>query len=224
MDSYERGRFRRTASGITALAHLFGGIAILLVLVWLLHYREGIYYDSGNPSRVFNVHPFLMVFGLIFFAGEAAMAYKTVPAERKVQKFAHMTLNLIAIILGIVGICAAFKFHNMLNSQHMTSLHSWIGMGTICCYCLQWLFGFSVFWLPSASQSSRASAMPWHISGGRAVLYMAICAALTGLMQKAMFQSLGWSRELRLINFIGVFIILFGITVDFSIALARYVY
>lgn len=181
----------------------------------------------------------------------AAMAYKTIPAERKVQKFAHMTLNLIAIILGIVGICAVFKFHNMLNSQHMTSLHSWIGMGTICCYCLQvkpsktknllekfviwnsyrdplirvqWLFGFSVFWLPSASQPTRAGALPWHISGGRAVLYMAICSAVTGLIQKAMIQSLGWSRELRLINFIGVFVILFGITVDFSIALARYVY
>lgn len=37
------------------LAHLFGIIALILMLVWLLHYREGIEYDSGNPLRVFNV-------------------------------------------------------------------------------------------------------------------------------------------------------------------------
>ncbi|XP_058213002.1 probable transmembrane ascorbate ferrireductase 3 [Rhododendron vialii] len=223
MDSFERGRYRRTASGITALAHLLGVLAILLVLLWLLHFREGIYYDSGNPDRVFNVHPFLMVFGFVFFAGEAIMAYKTVPAERTVQKFAHMVLHFIAIVLGIVGLCAAFKYHNMLSVKHMTSLHSWIGMGTICLYILQWLFGFSVFWLPSASYSTRATAVPWHICGGRALLYMAIASALTGLMQKELLQQLGWNGELRLINFTGLAILLFGIAVDFSIGLAHYV-
>lgn len=60
MDSFERGRYRRAASGITALAHLLGVLAILLVLVWLLHFREGIYYDSGNPDRVFNVNQSLL--------------------------------------------------------------------------------------------------------------------------------------------------------------------
>ncbi|KAG5554119.1 hypothetical protein RHGRI_011855 [Rhododendron griersonianum] len=176
MDSFDRGRYRRTASGITALAHLLGVLAVLLVVVWLLHFRGGIYYDSGNPDRVFNVHPFLMVFGFVFFAGEAIMAYKTVSAERKVQKFAHM-----------------------------------------------WLFGFSVFWLPSASNSTRARALPWHICGGRALLYMAIVSALTGLMRKESLQQLGWSGELRLINFTGLAILLFGIAVDFSIGLAHYV-
>lgn len=60
MDSFERGRYKRTASGITALAHLLGVLAILLLLVWLLHFREGIHYDSGNPDRVFNVNQSLL--------------------------------------------------------------------------------------------------------------------------------------------------------------------
>jgi cytochrome b-561 len=55
---------------------------------------------------------------------------------------------------------------------------------------------------------------------------MSICAALTGLMQKSTFLNLKHllsQRELRLINFTGLAILLFGIFVDLSVALARYV-
>lgn len=65
------------------------------------------------------------------------MAYKTVPGERRVQKNVHMILNLIAFILGVVGICAVFKYHDMMHLQDMYSLHSWIGIITICAYGLQ---------------------------------------------------------------------------------------
>ncbi|KAK2988592.1 hypothetical protein RJ640_011562 [Escallonia rubra] len=67
---YSRETYRRSASRITVIAHLFGVTAIILLLVWLLHYREGLNIESDNPYRVFNVHPFLMFFGFIFLAGE----------------------------------------------------------------------------------------------------------------------------------------------------------
>ncbi|GFZ21372.1 hypothetical protein Acr_29g0005340 [Actinidia rufa] len=220
----DRHRFRRSASRITVLAHALGVTTLSLLLVWLLHYREGINLDSDNASRVFNVHPFLMFFGFIFFAGEAAMAYKTVQAERKVQKFTHMLLNLIALVLGIVGIHAAFKYHNMINLKHMFSLHSWIGMGTLCFFILQWLFGFTMFMFPRSSNSStRERGLLYHVCAGRALLYMAICAAETGLMEKASTLKLMDSRESHLVNSTGLTILLFGITVDLSIALARYI-
>jgi hypothetical protein len=41
--------------GITPMAYLSGLMALILMLVWLLHYREGLEYDSDNPYRVFNV-------------------------------------------------------------------------------------------------------------------------------------------------------------------------
>ncbi|KAK3001878.1 hypothetical protein RJ639_022307 [Escallonia herrerae] len=110
--SISRETYRRSASRITVIAHLFGVTAIILLLVWLLHYREGLDIESDNPYRVFNVHPFLMFFGFIFLAGEAMMAYKTVPAEHQLQKFLHMFVHLAAICLGIVGIHAVFKFHD----------------------------------------------------------------------------------------------------------------
>ncbi|KAI3817095.1 hypothetical protein L1987_10882 [Smallanthus sonchifolius] len=212
----------RTGSRITVAAHLFGILANILMLIWLLHYRQGLDLDSSNPYRVFNVHPFLMFFGFIFLVGEAMMAYKTVAAERQVQKYVHLFLHLSALVLGIVGIHATFKFHDKMNILDMYSLHSWIGIGTFCLFILQWLFGFSLFIFPKASAVTRARLSHWHVLGGRSLLYMAICAALTGLMQKFTFMQLTNNRESYLINFLALAILLFGITVDLSVSLGRY--
>ncbi|KAF5196217.1 Cytochrome b561 [Thalictrum thalictroides] len=209
------------ASRVTMIAHLFGAMATILMLVWLLHYRGGIDLDSdSNSDRIFNVHPFLMFFGFIFIAGEAIMGYRTVAAERKVQKLFHMVMHLIAITLGIIGIYAVFKYHDEIGLSDMYSLHSWIGLGTFCLFGLQWLFGFFSFWLPKSSLATRETMKPWHIFGGRALLYMAICSALTGLMEKATIMGLKRGNESRLINFTGLFILLFGLAVDLSLSLA----
>ncbi|XP_052205353.1 probable transmembrane ascorbate ferrireductase 3 [Diospyros lotus] len=224
MDSFHRVGHRTAASSVTVLAQLFGITALILLLIWLLHFREGLNLDSENPYQIFNVHPFLMYFGFIFFGAQAMMAFKTVAAERDIKKFSHMFLHVIAITLGIVGIYSVFKFHDKQNIKNMYSLHSWIGMGTFCLYGLQWLFGFTLFMFPKATEGTRRRAMPWHISYGRALLYMSVCAALTGLMEKVGFLKLQDNNESRLINFTGLAILLFGITVDLSITLARYLY
>ena len=52
----DRRTYQRSASGITVLAHLLGLTALVLMLIWLLHYREGLDLDSENPARVFNVN------------------------------------------------------------------------------------------------------------------------------------------------------------------------
>lgn len=74
---------------------------------------------------------------LIELKHTAMMVFQTIPSERKVKKFVHMTLHLIAIVLGIVGLNAVFKFHDMQNIPNVYSLHSWIGIGTFCLFALQ---------------------------------------------------------------------------------------
>ncbi|XP_057961515.1 probable transmembrane ascorbate ferrireductase 3 [Malania oleifera] len=214
--------YQRPSSGITVVAHFFGLLALTLLLVWLLHYRGGLDLDSDNADRVFNVHPFLMFFGFIFTAGEGMMAFKTVAAERRVRKFVHMGVNLIAICLGIVGIHAVFKFHDMKNIADMHSLHSWIGIATFCLFILQWLFGLVLYMFQAASAATRARALPWHVCGGRALLYMAICTAESGLMEEFTFLQLTDQHEARLINCVGLAILLFGVSVDLSLVLGRY--
>ncbi|KAL7110837.1 hypothetical protein ACP275_05G051100 [Erythranthe tilingii] len=225
MDTHEahRVRYGKPALRVTILAHVFGTLAIILLLVWLLHFREGLDLDSDDPNRIFNVHPFLMFFGFIFLAGEAMMAYKTVGAERKVQKYVHMFVHLVAIVLGIVGLHAAFKFHEKQGISNLYSLHSWIGIGTFSLFCLQWLLGMSVFLFPGTPMETRARVAPWHVSGGRALMFMAICTALTGLMEKVGFLGQLHHSEARVINFLGLSILLFGVSVDLSVSLARYI-
>ena len=210
----------------------------------------------------------------------AMMAYKTVRATHQVRKSVHMLVHLLAIVLAIVGISAAFKYHDMIYKEDVYSLHSWIGITTICMYCLQvttqvlpitvfkheklgtksskeqkriipsfqtfiyiykkkkkkkslthlstifvlqWVFGFFTFMFPRASVPTRNKFLPWHLCGGRALLYMAICAALTGLLEKSTFLQLSpHQHESRLLNFTGLAILFFGIFVDLSVALGYY--
>lgn len=65
------------------------------------------------------------------------MSYKSLPLNKKSKKLAHGTLHVIALALGIVGIYAAFKYHNESSIANLYSLHSWIGIGVICLYGIQ---------------------------------------------------------------------------------------
>lgn len=85
----------------------------------------------------------------------------------------------------------------------------------------QWLLGIAVF-LPRSSSESKERIAPWHVNGGRALLFMGVATALTGLMEKATLMRLQHQNEGRLINFLALCILLFGIAVDFSVSLARY--
>ncbi|XP_042480619.1 probable transmembrane ascorbate ferrireductase 3 [Macadamia integrifolia] len=202
----------------TASGHIFGILALILLLAWLIHFRGGIDLNSSDAAHIFNVHPFLMYFGFVFFAGEAIMAYKTVRVDWKAQKFVHMSLHVIAIVLGIVGIYAAFKYHKQQGIANMYSLHSWLGLGTFIIYGLQWIFGFFYFWVQGADASARRSYAIWHIFFGRVLLYMAICTAESGLMQSSTLLGLGAGTESRIVNFAGLAILLFGISADLAIA------
>lgn len=65
------------------------------------------------------------------------MAYKTVRADWQVRKFVHLFFHLVAMVLGIVGLHAAFKYHDQVGLTDMYSLHSWIGISTFTLFCAQ---------------------------------------------------------------------------------------
>lgn len=65
------------------------------------------------------------------------MVYKTIPAKPEVQKTIHLILHLIALLLGILGVYAVFKFHNESHIPNLYTLHSWLGITTISLFGLQ---------------------------------------------------------------------------------------
>ncbi|XP_068658018.1 probable ascorbate-specific transmembrane electron transporter 1 [Aristolochia californica] len=213
--------FRISATPITVIAHFLGIAITTLVLVWILHFEHGLAFESDNKQKIFNVHPVLMLIGFVFITGEGIMAYKTVRSTRRVQKFVHMTLLLIALLLGILGIYAVFKFKDEVGMPDMRTLHSWLGMSTICLFGLQWLLAFFSFFFPGAEMPTRARIVPWHTFLGVVIFLMALCTAETGLVQQFIFLGLNHGKEAFVVNFTGIAVLLFGIAVGLALILPR---
>ncbi|XP_077223503.1 cytochrome b561/ferric reductase transmembrane protein family [Tasmannia lanceolata] len=204
----------------TFVSHVLGAVGAVLVLVWCIHFRGGLAFVATNKSLIFNIHPVLMLIGFIIIGGEAIISYKAYPFSKEVKKLVHLILHGIAIILGAVGIYAAFKYHNESGIVNLYSLHSWIGLGTICLYAIQWIFGFIVFFYPGAAPSFRAEALPWHVLFGLFVYVLALATAELGFLEKLTFlENSGlykYGPEAFLVNFTGLVVILFGAFVVLS--------
>ncbi|KAI3730477.1 hypothetical protein L1987_61647 [Smallanthus sonchifolius] len=213
--------YQMSAAPVTVFVHLLAISIVTLTLVWLIKFREGFAFESHIKAKIFNLHPLLMILGFVIFSGEAIIVYKAIPANRKAQKLIHLILHFIALVAGILGVYAVFKFHNERHFPHMYTLHSWIGLSTICLFGLQWLLGFFTFWYPRAESTRRASMAPWHAFFGIVIFFMTIVTAETGLTQKFNFLLLQRSQEALMINFTGLLILLFGIFVGLSIILPR---
>lgn len=67
----------------------------------------------------------------------AIISYKALPLKKEVKKLIHLVFHAIALILGIVGIYTAFKYHNESGIANLYSLHSWLGIGVIVLYGIQ---------------------------------------------------------------------------------------
>ncbi|KAL6970060.1 hypothetical protein U1Q18_029766 [Sarracenia purpurea var. burkii] len=219
MASKSRPSSRVSALAVTPFAHLLAVAVIALVLAWLLHFREGVAFHSHIKPKIFNLHPLLMVIGFLLISGEAIMAYKSVPAERKTKKMVHLILHFIALLAGIVGVYAVFKYHHEIGTPDLYTLHSWIGISTICLFGIQWLFAFFSFWLPVAEKGTRAKIVPWHSFFGIVIFFMAILSAEMGLAEKFTFLKLRHGQEALVMNFTGLLILLFAISVGLTVLL-----
>lgn len=209
-----------TAAPFTYVSHALAVAAAVLVLVWNIHFRGGLAFESTNKNLIFNTHPVLMLIGFIILGGEAIMCYKVLPWSKEVNKLIHLVLHAIALVLGAVGIYAAFKFHNESGIANLYSLHSWVGLGTICLFGLQWIFGFVTFFYPGTAFTFRRDALPWHVLFGLFVYILALLSAELGFLEKLTFlenSGLGkYGSEAFLVNFTALVVIFFGASVVVS--------
>jgi cytochrome b-561 len=157
--------------------------------------------------------------GFIFLSSQAIIAYKIVNGDKKYQKAVHMTLQGVALLLGIVGVLAAYKFHRDAHILNFYSLHSWFGIIVIVFYLVQWVLGFVAFWTQSVSAAKRAEILPWHVFLGLAAFVATLITAELGLLEKLTFLQKGdppvdfWGAEAMLVNSIGLVIVVFGAVV-----------
>ncbi|GLU24243.1 hypothetical protein SLE2022_401930 [Rubroshorea leprosula] len=206
----------------TLVAHLLAFAIAVMVLVWCIHFRGGLAWESSNKSLIFNIHPVLMLIGVIIIGGEAIISYKSVPLKMEVKKLIHLGLHAVALILGIIGISATFKYHNESSIPNLYSLHSWLGIGIIVLYGIQWICGFVIFFYPGGSKGLRADSLPWHVVFGMLVYMLAVANAALGFMEKLTFLEIlrlpKYGSEAFLVNFTAVITILYGVFVALSVA------
>jgi len=80
---------------------------------------------------------------LIRKINSAIISYKALPLKKEVKKLVHLGLHAAALVLGIIGIYTAFKYHNESGIANLYSLHSWLGIGVIVLYGIQvnhWIY------------------------------------------------------------------------------------
>ncbi|XP_029461631.1 cytochrome b reductase 1-like isoform X1 [Rhinatrema bivittatum] len=210
MEGYDRFLFCLLA------ALLAGFLSVLFVLVWVLYWREGLGWDGALAE--FNVHPFLIVSGFVVLQGLAIVVYRlpwTWNYSKFLMKCIHAGLHIIVLALATVSLVAVFDFHNSKNIPNMYSMHSWVGLTAVILYGLQILFGLLVYLLPYAPMSVRAALLPLHKFSGLLIFGSGIATALMRITEKLKFAlaGSGYSRsppEALFVNFLGVFILIFG--------------
>ncbi|KAI4389305.1 hypothetical protein MLD38_001542 [Melastoma candidum] len=186
-----------------------------LVLIWTVRFRGGLALISDNKDLIFNVHPVLMVIGLVVLNGEAILAYKTFPGTKNSRKLAHLMIHFLALCVSIIGVWAALKFHNDKGIDNFYSLHSWLGLTCLFLFGIQWGAGFATFWYPGGSKNSRASLLPWHVFFGVYLYSLAVATCATGFLEKVTFLQTQhiisrYSSEALLVNILGILVVALG--------------
>ncbi|XP_009340012.1 transmembrane ascorbate ferrireductase 1-like [Pyrus x bretschneideri] len=209
------------AVAFTSVVHTLGIAALVLVLVWTIHFRGGLAWEATNKNLIFNLHPVLMLLGLIILGGEALVSYKSLPFNKKMKKVIHLVLHALALALGIIGIYLAFKNHNESGIANMYSSHAWIGIGVIVLYGIQWIYGFVTFFFPGGSPTLRRESIPWHVVFGIIVYVLAVGDASLGFLEKLTFLERSgldkFGTEAFLVNFTTIITVLFGVFVILSV-------
>ncbi|XP_061364364.1 transmembrane ascorbate ferrireductase 2 [Gastrolobium bilobum] len=205
------------------------GIAVtVLLLTWALHFRGGLALISDNKDLIFNVHPVLMVMGLVLINGEGMLAYKTISGTKNFKKTVHLSLQFLSLILSLIGLWAAWKFHIDKGIDNFYSLHSWLGLTCLFLFSIQWGAGFATYWYPGGSRNSRASLLPWHVFFGIFIYALAIATTTTGILEKATFLQTNniisrYSSEALLVNSLGILIVILSGFVVLGIVTPAYV-
>ncbi|KAL3525779.1 hypothetical protein ACH5RR_014151 [Cinchona calisaya] len=200
---------------IYLVVRLLGMAVAGIVLIWNVHYRGGLALVSTDKALIFNVHPVLMVIGFVLISGEALLAYKTVPGTKHFKKLVHLLLQFLAFCSSLIGLWAAWKFHNEQGVDNFYSLHSWLGLACLFLFGIQWTAGFVTFWYPGGSRNGRASVLLWHMFFGIYIYALAIATCATGILEKATFLQTHqiisrYSKEALLVNSLGILIVALG--------------
>merc|ERR1711997_535993 len=221
---YNRPLFQTASLAVS----MIGLTLVITTIAWVGHFKGGVSFSQTEKGIDFNWHPILMTISLIFLYGNGALIYRVIPPRNESHKLklklGHAGTMLLAFILMVIGLKAAFDSHNFANppKPNMYTLHSWVGLLAAILFGCQWTLGFLAFLFPKFSGDVRALILPFHQYFGSSILVLAAAAALMGHLEKAIWSNRdGYplkNPEGVLVNVTGLLIVLFAMGVTFLLS------
>jgi len=220
----------RLFTPMVALTQVLGLLAVILVAVWTAHFRGGFAWTS-NPGLEFNLHPLLMIIGMVYLQGNAILIYRVIPATvpKTYVKAAHAVIHILALICMAVGLKAVFDSHNLPVPPipNLYSLHSWMGIVLTGMFSAQWLLGIVLFVVPGIDERWKAYYKSMHVVFGAVMFGLTIATCLTGITEKIFFVAAvakysQYSSEGMVVNFLGMTLVALAGVVLFLVANPRY--
>merc|ERR1711997_652869 len=221
---YNRPLFQTASLSVS----LIGLSLVITTIAWVGQFKGGVSFSHTEKGIDFNWHPILMTISLIFLYGNGALIHRVIPPRNESHKLklklGHAGTMLLAFILMVIGLQAAFDSHNLAQppKPNMYTLHSWVGLLAALLFGCQWTLGFLAFLFPKFSGDIRALVLPFHQYFGSSILVLAAAAALMGHLEKALWSNKdGYPRynpEAVLVNVTGLLIVLFVMGVTFLLS------
>merc|ERR1712241_1288985 len=223
---YNRPLFQTASLAVSVI----GLTLVITTIAWVGHFKGGVSFTQTEKGIDFNWHPILMTISLIFLYGNGALIYRVIPPRNESHKLklklGHAGIIMVAFILMVIGLQAAFDSHNLAvpPKPDMYTLHSWVGLLAAILFGCQWTLGFLAFLFPKFSGDIRALLLPFHQYFGSSILVLAAAAALMGHLEKAIWSNKEYGKknaEALLVNVTGLLIVFFVMGVTFLLSKFR---
>ena len=83
-----------------------------------------------NQFKTFNC-------GCCILIGAAMLVYKTISGTKNLKKAVHLSIQLLAFLLSVIGVYVAYKFHYLKGIDDFYNLYSWLGLGCLILFGVQ---------------------------------------------------------------------------------------
>ena len=178
----------RQVTFFTIFGSSLGLISMAMVANWAQNKNTSLQFGYlGIPSWATNPlawHVILMVGGFYVVQLLAISAWALIPV-RLIAKKIHIGLQTIGLICMFIGLAAIIKHQNKIQSNNLTTMHSWYGVMAISMYSFNYLWGFSMAMLTQFYPNNMIKDMiplkSYHQIIGLIALCLCFNAIITGI-------------------------------------------
>ncbi|KAF2321446.1 hypothetical protein GH714_041040 [Hevea brasiliensis] len=198
----------------------------LFAAQWLMGFMSFWHRGEMRAVRVkvlpWHIFLGLYTYGLAVATAETGLLEKLtfLQANRNLSKRSPESMVVNSLGLSLALLSGMVIFAAVSPKSHNLQSHREVQVGYCRSFCYlnvneQWAAGFSMFWYPGGSISSRASLLPWHVFFGIYTYALAVGTACTGILEKATFLQTNhvisrYSTEAVLLNLLGMLIVVLG--------------